>query len=186
MWAGLILIGFWFWSLALTGLVSVGIWALTEGCAIISSRQHSAVSWQQLEEHTRWWFVEINKIFNLKYFLLKSHIPPRRQENEKWKYGQTLETVWGPGSFDKVETTHTTTSATIPSSQPTPTCFLSTSSIVMRNVVSVKCESDSFKWAGQDSNIVISTINPKRRYYPFYHNRSFDTEFLWILKNFLI
>ena len=40
---------------------------------------------------------------------LQANLLARTREIEKWKYGRTVETVWGAESFDKVQTTPTTT-----------------------------------------------------------------------------
>ena len=39
---------------------------------------------------------------------VQANLLARTREIEKWKYGRTVETVWGAESFDKVQTTLTT------------------------------------------------------------------------------
>ena len=43
---------------------------------------------------------------------VQANLLARTREIEKWKYGRTVETVWGAESFDKVQTTPTTTACT--------------------------------------------------------------------------
>ena len=39
---------------------------------------------------------------------LQANLLARTRQIEKWKYGRTVETVWGAESFDKVQTKPTT------------------------------------------------------------------------------
>ena len=43
---------------------------------------------------------------------VQANLLARTREIEKWKYGRTVETVWGAESFDKVQTTPTTGAST--------------------------------------------------------------------------